>query len=176
MTNSCRSRYRDRVAWGSSDNGDEQREDTSMKEDNIVQDKSDAFAPRIVQLCRYPAERKRECVLPGQLLSSGTSIGTNGEEAIGAHSRPDFLAKLTIAYKEVRESRFCFGCLETAGTSPAANGKASSPMLRNFFGSSVPFKELSAPARCRGRAGARRPNRDRWNIAITPQFVIRISA
>jgi four helix bundle protein len=86
-----------------------------MKEDNIVQDKSYAFALRIVKLCRYLVERKREYVLSRQLLSSGTSIGANVEEAIGAHSRPDFLAKLTIAYKEARESRFWIRLLGDSG-------------------------------------------------------------
>ena len=39
-------------------------------------------------------------------MRSGTSIGANVEEAIGGHSRRDFLAKITIAYKEARESKY----------------------------------------------------------------------
>jgi four helix bundle protein len=39
-------------------------------------------------------------------LRSGTSIGANVEEAIGGQSRKDFFAKLTIAYKEARESHY----------------------------------------------------------------------
>lgn len=39
-------------------------------------------------------------------MRSGTSIGANIEEAIGAQTRKDFYAKLTIAYKEGRETRF----------------------------------------------------------------------
>ena len=41
-----------------------------------------------------------------QLLRSGTSVGANIEEAIGGQSKADFFAKLTIAYKEARESKY----------------------------------------------------------------------
>jgi len=39
-------------------------------------------------------------------LKSGTSIGANIEEAIGGQSRKDFYAKLSISYKESRESKY----------------------------------------------------------------------
>jgi four helix bundle protein len=39
-------------------------------------------------------------------LRSGTSIGANVEEAIGGQSRADFLSKISIAYKEARETRY----------------------------------------------------------------------
>lgn len=41
-----------------------------------------------------------------QLLRSGTSAGANYEEARGAESRADFVHKLRIATKELRESIF----------------------------------------------------------------------
>lgn len=41
-----------------------------------------------------------------QLLRCGTSIGANVEEAIGGQSDKDFFAKLTIAYKEARETHY----------------------------------------------------------------------
>ena len=41
-----------------------------------------------------------------ELLRSGKSVGANVEEAIGGQSRKDFFAKLTIAYKEARESHY----------------------------------------------------------------------
>lgn len=77
-----------------------------MKKDNIVQIKSYAFSIRIVNLYKYLSQEKREFVLSKQLLRSGTSIGANIEEAIGGQSRKDFSAKLTIAYKEARESHY----------------------------------------------------------------------
>ncbi len=75
-----------------------------MKKDNIIQVKSYSFAVRIVKLYKHLSEEKREFTLSKQLLRSGTSVGANVEEAIGGQSRKDFFAKLTIAYKEARES------------------------------------------------------------------------
>jgi four helix bundle protein len=40
------------------------------------------------------------------LVRSGTSAGPNYEEACAAESRADFAHKLSIALKELRESRF----------------------------------------------------------------------
>jgi four helix bundle protein len=40
------------------------------------------------------------------LLRSGTSVGANIEEAIGGQSKADFFAKITISYKETRESKY----------------------------------------------------------------------
>ncbi len=41
-----------------------------------------------------------------QLLRAGTSIGANVEEALGAQSDKDFISKLSIAYKECRETHY----------------------------------------------------------------------
>lgn len=77
-----------------------------MKTNNIIQDKSFAFAIRIVNLYKYLVAEKKEFVLSKQLLRSGTSIGANVEEAIGGVSDKDFLNKLGISYKEARESMY----------------------------------------------------------------------
>jgi four helix bundle protein len=39
-------------------------------------------------------------------VRSGTSIGANVEEAIGGQSNKDFLSKMSIAYKEARETHY----------------------------------------------------------------------
>ena len=75
-----------------------------MKQENVIQEKSFAFAVRIVNLYKYLCEEKREFVLSKQILRSGTSIGANIEESIGGQSDKDFLTKVTIAYKEARET------------------------------------------------------------------------
>ena len=77
-----------------------------MKKDNIVQIKSYDFAVRIIKVFKYLSEEKKEYVLSKQLLRCGTSIGANIEEAIGGQSEKDFFAKLTIAYKETRETHY----------------------------------------------------------------------
>ena len=45
-------------------------------------------------------------ILGKQLLRSGTSIGANIHEAQGGQSKADFIAKISIAYKESRESAY----------------------------------------------------------------------
>ena len=77
-----------------------------MKSENIVQTKSYAFAVRIVRLYQHLSSSKKEFVLSKQVLRSGTSIGANVEEAIGGQSRADFVSKLSIAYKEARETSY----------------------------------------------------------------------
>ncbi len=42
----------------------------------------------------------------GQLISAGTSSGANYEEACGAETRSDFIHKMGIVLKELRETRF----------------------------------------------------------------------
>ena len=41
-----------------------------------------------------------------QILSAGTSVGSNAEEADGGSSHDDFIAKNRIALKEAKETRF----------------------------------------------------------------------
>ncbi|MCR5862473.1 four helix bundle protein [Flavobacterium sp. J372] len=77
-----------------------------MKNENVVQQKSYAFAIRIINAYKYLHTEQKEYVLSKQLLRCGTSIGANIEEAIGGQSQKDFFAKLTIAYKEARETQY----------------------------------------------------------------------
>lgn len=83
-----------------------------MKNDNIVQQKSFAFAIRIVNAYKYLSSEKKEFVLSKQLLRSGTSIGANVEESIGGQSDKDFLSKISIAYKEARETIYWLKLLQ----------------------------------------------------------------
>jgi len=68
--------------------------------------KSFAFAIRTVKAYKYLVEDKKECVLSKQFLRSGTSIGANAEEAVGGQSKADFISKISIAYKEARETKY----------------------------------------------------------------------
>lgn len=77
-----------------------------MKTENVVRDKSYAFAIKIVNIYRHLTEERKEYVLSKQLLRCGTSIGANIEEGIGGQSERDFFTKITIAYKEARECKY----------------------------------------------------------------------
>ncbi|MDO7883726.1 four helix bundle protein [Hymenobacter cheonanensis] len=74
--------------------------------ENVIQQKSYAFASRIVKSYKYLVSEQREFVLSKQLLRSGTSIGANVEEALAASSTADFVHKMNIAAKEARETSY----------------------------------------------------------------------
>ncbi len=86
-----------------------------MKQENLIQKKSYAFALRIIKLSKFLVADKKEFVLSKQVLKSGTSIGANVEEAIGGFSKADFTAKLSIAYKEARETHYWIRLLNDSG-------------------------------------------------------------
>ena len=53
--------------------------------------------------------------LTNQLIRSGTSIGANIREAMYAHGKADFIAKLQIALKECSESEYWLELLIESG-------------------------------------------------------------
>lgn len=85
-----------------------------MGKENIIQRKSYVFALKVVKLHQYLCNEKNEYIISKQLLRSATSVGANIEEAIGAQSKKDFISKLSIAYKEARESHYWIRLLTDA--------------------------------------------------------------
>ena len=80
----------------------------------MIGEKSFQFALRIVRLCKYLQQEKREYVLSKQLLRSGTSIGANVAEAKQGQSRADFASKASIALKEATETDYWLRLLHGA--------------------------------------------------------------
>ena len=85
-----------------------------MKE-NLIQIKSYAFSLRVVKLYKYLCEKKNEYVISKQIVRSGTSIGANIEEAIVAQSKKDFISKISISYKEARETYYWIRIIKDSG-------------------------------------------------------------
>ena len=77
-----------------------------MKRENVVMNKSYAFALRVIKLYKYLIYEKKEYVLSKQLLRSGTSIGALIKEGEHAQSKPDFLNKMNVALKEANEAEY----------------------------------------------------------------------
>ena len=73
---------------------------------NLIKDKSYNFALGIIKLVQKLPRNIAGIELGKQLIRSGTSIGANVEEAIGAFSRKDFIYMMNISKKEARESRY----------------------------------------------------------------------
>lgn len=74
-----------------------------MKGENVIVEKSKAFALRMIKLYNFLSDEKHEYIMSKQLLRSGTSIGANVKEAIRGQSKADFYAKLNISLKEASE-------------------------------------------------------------------------
>jgi len=74
--------------------------------ENIVMNKSYAFALRIIKLYKYLIADKKEYVLSKQVLRSGTSIGALVKEAEHAQSKADFINKMNVALKEANETEY----------------------------------------------------------------------
>lgn len=84
---------------------------------SLVQQKSFDFALRTIRLYTK-LQGHREYVLSRQLLRSGTSIGANVTEATAGQSRRDFLAKMSIASKEARETKYWLELLKESKLAP----------------------------------------------------------
>ena len=76
-----------------------------MKE-NVLIDKSIAFASRIIKLHQDLIKTKKETIISKQIVRSGTSIGANINEANYGQSKADFVSKMHIALKETAETEY----------------------------------------------------------------------
>jgi four helix bundle protein len=72
------------------------------------------------ELPRNPAGRH----VADELVRSATSAGANYEEARGGQSRNDFIHKVSIAAKEIREARYWFALVALSGWNAADLGNA----------------------------------------------------
>lgn len=96
---------------------------TIKKGDNILKQKSFAFALEIVKICRE-LQTEKEFILSKQLLRSGTAIGALVEEANQAESKADFIHKLSIANKEANETQYWIRLLIDSGVINSSRGEA----------------------------------------------------
>ncbi len=71
----------------------------------MIEERSFKFALTILALVKN-LRAKKEYVFVDQLLKSATSIGANVSEAGAGQSKKDFIAKMAIASKEARETRY----------------------------------------------------------------------
>lgn len=93
---------------------------SEMNEQRDIKERTFEFPTRIVRLCRAQEESPGVSrTLANQLLRSGTSVGANVEEAHGSHSKPDFIAKMSIANKEARETNYWLRLLAASDVVPS---------------------------------------------------------
>ena len=82
-----------------------------MVKENRILEMTFGFSIEIIGLYKV-LSGQHEYVLSKQLLRSATSIGANVEEANAGQSKKDFIAKMAIASKEARESRYWLRLLD----------------------------------------------------------------
>ena len=73
------------------------------------------FAVRIIEVGRSLPKTKVGNHIAGQLVRCGTSPGSNYGEAQGAESRSDFIHKMKVCLKELRETRVWLVMIVRAG-------------------------------------------------------------
>ncbi len=83
-----------------------------QRTDSIIAKEAYLFALEVIKLYKYVVAEKREFVLSKQLLLSGTSIGANINEAVSGQSKRDFVHKLSLALKVVRETIYWLNLLK----------------------------------------------------------------
>jgi len=93
---------------------------------NIIEDRLIDFAVRIITLVEALPDTKAGRHISGQLLRSGTSPAPNYGEAQSAESRADFLHKMKICLKELRETLIWLKIIERK---PLCSKKRLVPIL-----------------------------------------------
>ncbi|MFA6170300.1 MAG: four helix bundle protein [Candidatus Margulisiibacteriota bacterium] len=79
-----------------------------------IQDRTFKLGVKIAEFAIALYKKQELQVLLKQLLRSGTSIGANMEEADGAVSKKDFINKVSISFKEAKETRYWLRILQEA--------------------------------------------------------------
>ncbi len=85
----------------------------TQRKPNVIVDKTFDFAVEVAELYKK-LKIEREYNIANQLFRSAGSIGANVEEAQAAISKRDFIAKISIASKEARETRYWLRVLQAA--------------------------------------------------------------
>lgn len=86
-----------------------------MMRENLILDKSKAFALRMIKLYKYLQKEKKGFVISKQIVRSGMSIGANAKEASLAQFKPAFIAKMNIALGECGETEYWLELLYESG-------------------------------------------------------------
>ncbi len=71
-----------------------------------IRERTFQFAVRTIRTTQRLPNNTATRIVAHQLIKAATSVGANVEEADGAESKRDFVHKLNIARKEIREARY----------------------------------------------------------------------
>ena len=115
------------------------------------------FAARIGRVVDALPESRLGRHVAGQLVRCGTSPPPNYDEACAAESRADFVHKISVALKELRETRGWLGFIIKAGLLPKNRVAAlldEAEQLSNILGRSIVTAKSNAGQSVRSRRPA----------------------
>ena len=86
-------------------------------------ERTSALSENIIKFCKSIKRDTITTPIVGQLIRSGTSIGANYCEADEGSSKRDFINKMSIATKEIKETKYWLQMIQCAApeTSETAN-------------------------------------------------------
>ena len=99
---------------------------------NVIQEKSFAFAVRVVETIKAVRAKEKEYDLTGQLIRSGTSIGANVSEAQKAQTPKEFASKMSIAAKEASEALYWIRLMVTTEYLSGCEGRELTVMAEEL--------------------------------------------
>jgi four helix bundle protein len=97
-----------------------------MQTKNSFHDRALAFSAGVLRIASQIRRNPDFRSIADQLLRSGTAGGANAQEARSAESRADFIHKMGIALKELREAGYWLALVDLSGWVESAE----LPMLR----------------------------------------------
>jgi len=111
-----------------------------MKGNEELRERFYKFALEVIKLVRTLPKEIVAHEIGKQLLRSGCSVAANYEEATGAFSREDFIYKVSVAFKEARETNLWLRLLRDSAIAMEDNIRPlikESEEIRNILGRSV---------------------------------------
>ena len=84
----------------------------SKRYDNDIHKRIYKFVIRVINLTKILPKTPQNEIIIYQLVKSVTSMGANDQEADGAESKKDFIAKYTIVKKENKEANYWLRVIE----------------------------------------------------------------
>ena len=85
---------------------DDKKEKTIKQRGKNLEERTFKFAVDVIKFLRTIEYSKENDVVKYQLAKSATSIGANYEEAQGAFSKEDFNYRISICFRESKESNY----------------------------------------------------------------------
>lgn len=117
---------------------DKYKKGEKVAKDKDLEERTFNFAVDVIKFLKKIKYSKENDVVKYQLAKAATSIGANYEESQGAYSKDDFKFKISICFREAKESNYWLRIIKAAEISTGEKLDyliQESAELKNIFGS-----------------------------------------